>query len=75
MNRKKILHEIILDLWDLLKMAQKYECEKLTDSEWEVFFNKSIEFTKKYRDKGKEFEILFRDLFAAIQKYYQDKGK
>ena len=57
MNNKKILHGIILDLWDLIKTANKYECEKLTDSEWEEFICKANQYTTKYRQTGKELEI------------------
>lgn len=73
-SKKKILHEIILDLWDLLKIAQEHECEKLTDSEWKLFVNKANECTKKYREYGSRFEMLFRDLFTVIQKHYEDNG-
>ena len=73
-NKKKILYEIILDLWDLLKIAQEHECEKLADLEWELFVNKANECTKKYREYGSSFEILFRDLFAVIQKHYEGNG-
>lgn len=75
MNRKKILYGIILDIWELLKIAQKHECEKLTDSEWELFDAKSRECRSKYMDMGKEYDMLFRSLFAVIENYYEKNGE
>ena len=42
----------------------------LTDGQWESLVADGEVQVKKYRGLGKQYEMLYRDMFDAVQKYY-----
>lgn len=61
-------------IWELIyrcvALARKYEFRKLTDAEWEQFKARGEELLVKYRKHGSDVEMLYRDIFRAVQAYY-----
>lgn len=72
MEEKKIIYQIILDIWELTK---KYVFQPLDDDGWEQFCNEAGVVSNKYRDCGKHIGILFSDIFTAVTKYKAAKDK
>ena len=72
MEEKKVVYEIILSIWNLFK---KCGFQNLTDEQWEIL----IEEVNKERNKlikvGNEYDLLYRDLFTAVQNFYERKKK
>ena len=71
MEEKKIVYQIIIDIWNL---AKEFDFKKLTDAEWEEFTSKAQELRDKYKNHGESIDLLFRDMFSALQDYYQRKN-
>lgn len=67
----KIMWELFTDVWHL---AREYEFRKLTDAEWEQFKACGEELLEKYRKHGADVEMLYRDLFRAVQAYYERRN-
>lgn len=70
MDEKKIIYEIILSIWNLFK---KYGFEKLTDEQWESLVGKATAERDKFNKHGSNIDLLFRDMFGALQSYYERK--
>lgn len=70
MDEKKIIYEIILSIWNLFK---KYGFEKLTDEQWESLVGKATAERDKFKKYGSNIDLLFRDMFSALQSYYERK--
>ena len=68
MGEKKIVYEMIIDIWNL---AKKFEFEKLTDEQWEEFVDCGNAFRTKFMKHGKNIDLLCRGLFLALQNYYE----
>ena len=68
MGEKKIVYEMIIDIWNL---AKKFDFQKLTDDEWERFVNAGMELREKFAKEGKNIDLLCRGLFLALQNYYE----
>lgn len=66
----KMMWELFTDVWHL---ARRYEFRKITDAEWEQFKARGEELLEKYRKYGTDVEMLYRDLFQAVQAYYERK--
>ncbi len=72
MEELKIIYGIISSIW---KLCKKYGYKQLTDHEWESFVQDGISLQRKFREKGEEFDRLYRDLFAGLQAMYIRKGE
>lgn len=70
MEEKKIIYEIILSIWNL---AKEYNFRKLTDEECGEMTEKALLEEKRFKQHGKEFDLLFRAMYGAIEKYYEGK--
>lgn len=65
---KKTVYEIIVDIW---RLAARYQFKKLNDTQWENFLSDGNNLLEKYRQYGRQEELLYRDLFSAVQAFYQ----
>ena len=72
MEEKKIVYQIIIDIWNL---AKEFDFKKLSDAEWEKFTSKAQELRNKFKNNGESIDLLFRDMFSALQSYYEMKNK
>lgn len=72
MEEKKIIYQIILDIWELTK---KYVFKPLDDDGWEQFCNEAGVVSNNYRKCSKDVGMLFSDIFTAITKYKAAKDK
>lgn len=68
----KVIWELFTDVWYL---ARRYEFRKLTDAEWEEFYSCGENLLAKYRGQGQDIEMLYRDIFRAVQAFYERRGK
>lgn len=58
------------DVWRLMK---KYGA-RLDEERWERFLADGEALLGRYRAQGRDAELLFRDLFGAVQKFYERKN-
>lgn len=72
MEEKKIVYSIILSVWNL---AKEYGFEKLTDEQWESLIDKAMKQRKKLKQHGETMDLLFRDMYRALENYYERKEK
>lgn len=72
MEKKKIVYEIILSIWNL---AKEHGFEQLTDEQWEHFCNEANELRNNFLQYGEDADLLFRDMYKAIQNYYERKDE
>ncbi len=70
MDEKRQVYGAITDIWHLWK---KYGGGRLEDRQWESFLLDGQQMRKKHEAAGKEADMLFRDLFMALQEYYRRK--
>ena len=59
-------YKVFVDVW---RLACKYRFLKLTDNQWECFISDSGKLLDRYR--GTAVEQLFRELFMAVQAFYE----
>lgn len=71
MEELKIIYGLITSVWKLIK---KHGCNKLTDEQWETFVKDGMASRQAYLEKGEEYDLLYRDLFSAVQNYYIRKN-
>ena len=71
MEDKKIVYDIILSVWNL---AKEFDFKKLSDVEWDDFTSKAHELRNKFKQHGESIDLLFRDMFSALQSYYERKN-
>lgn len=72
MDEKKIIYEIIISIWNLVK---EYFLHKLSEEEAEAVYEKSVAEAKRFKEYGDSYNLLFRDLWLAFTKYYERKNK
>lgn len=70
MEEKKIIYEIILSVWNL---AKENGFDRLTDEQWESLIDKAMQEKKKFAQCGKSIDLLFRDMYRALENYYERK--
>lgn len=70
MDEKKIVYDIILSIWNL---AKEHGFEKLTDSQWETLVEKASVERQRFCQHGENIDHLFREMFGALQNYYERK--
>ena len=71
MEEKKIVYDVILSIWNL---AKEHGFEHLTDEQWESLIEKSMQERERFRQNGESIDLLFRDMFSALQSYYERKN-
>ena len=70
MDEKKIVYEIILSIWNL---AKEHGFDKLTDEQWESLVEKAMSEREKFNQYGENIDLLFRQMYMALQNYYESK--
>lgn len=72
MDEKKIIYEIIKDIWDLTK---SYILDEMSDEDWEVLIDQASIKYEKYQKEDEKIQMLYREMFMAIQNYGERKCK
>ena len=71
MEEKNLVYEVILTIWN---MAKKYGFEKLTNEQWETLIQEAMQNQRKYAQIDSNIERLFRDMYGALEAYYERKN-
>lgn len=71
-EEKKIVYQIILDIWDLTK---KYVFRPLDDNEWNRFIYEANKLSNKYKKNDEKTKRLFSDIYFAIERYKVARDK
>ena len=72
MEEKKILYEMILELWTLIK---KYCFGVLDDDGWQAMTDEANALSNKYRGQNENIKRLFCDLYFAFERYKAARDK
>lgn len=70
MDGPRQVYEAISDIWRLWK---KYGSGRLNDRQWESLISEGQQLHKKHEAVDQEVDLFFRDMFMALQKYYEWK--
>ena len=70
MEEKKIVYDVILSIWNL---AKEHGFDRLTDEQWESLIEKSMREQRKYSQVNTNIDKLFRDMYRALEEYYERK--
>lgn len=70
MDELKTVYALITDIWT---MFRRYHGKLNSDEAWEQFIAEGQELCKKQKDR--RMEILGRNLFYAIEKYFEEDPK
>lgn len=71
MDIKLIVYQTILDIWNLFK---KYGFNNLSEEQWECLISDGTFLLEKYKKQNKDIEILYRNLFTVVQRFYEKKS-
>lgn len=71
MEEKKIVYDVILSIWNLIK---EHGFKQLSDEEWEHINQAANIERNKYKEYGTNIDLLFRELYFAVQNYYERKA-
>lgn len=63
---RELIYKVFVDVY---RLACKYRFSKLDDKQWECFIADSGRLLSRYR--GTDAEWLFRELFMAVQTFYE----
>lgn len=72
MQEKKIVYEIIISIWDIVKT---YFFKPLSESEIDEMDSKAKSEANRFKEYGDTYNLLFRDLWSAFTKYYERNNK
>lgn len=72
MDEKKIIYEIIISIWGIVK---EYFFHQLSDDDTEKMFSQVKEEAERFKKYGETYNLLFRDIWLAFIKYYERKNK
>lgn len=72
MDEKKIVYEIIISIWNLVK---EYFFHKLSDSETEDMCKKASAESERFKEYGDAYNLLFRGIWIAFVQYFERKCK
>ena len=67
MDDRTVIYNLQRDMW---RLTEKSGYEKLTDEQWERCVGDGYTLQTKYRKVSRNAELLMRDMFQAVQKYY-----
>lgn len=70
MDEKKIVYDVVLSVWNL---AKEHGFEKLTDKQWESLVEKAMKDRERFNQYGENIDLLFRQMYMALQNYYERK--
>lgn len=70
MDEKKIIYEIIKDIWELMK---NNVFEEITEEKWDVLIEQAQEKSNKYKECDEPTKKFFTESFLAIQNYGERK--
>lgn len=70
MDEKKIVYDIVLSIWNL---AKEHGFETLTDEQWQSLIEKAMQEQRKYAQVSPSIDRLFRDMYRALENYYERK--
>ena len=68
MEEKKIVYDIILSSWNIVKT---YFFHQMSDDEIENMFSKAKEEEKRFLQYGETYNLLFRGIWSAFIQYYE----
>lgn len=71
MEEKNLVYEVVLTIWNL---AKKYGFGKLHNEEWESLIQEAMQNQRKYAQIDSSIERLFRDMYGALEAYYERKN-
>lgn len=63
---KEQAYMVFVDIW---RLAYRYQFQKMTDDQWAEFIKMGKEGMGRYR--GTSVEHLYRNLFMAVQSFYE----
>lgn len=72
MDEKKIIYEIIISIWDMVKT---YFFKPLSDDDTEKMFSQVKEEAERFKKYGETYNLLFRGIWSAFVQYYERKNK
>ena len=70
MDEKKIVYDVVLSIWSL---AKEHGFDKLSDSQWQSLIEKATQEQRKFAQCGDNVDLLFRDMYRALESYYERK--
>lgn len=75
MEEKKIVYNIILQIWNVYKDLFSDKDRKLTDDEWDNFVETVENQAKQYIPEGEEYNKLYRDMAIALTNFMSRREK
>ena len=70
MDEKKIIYEIIISIWGIVK---EYFFHQLSDDDTEKMFSQVKEEAERFKQYGETYNLLFRGIWSAFVQYYERK--
>lgn len=75
MEEKKIVYNIILQIWNVYKDLFSDKDRKMTDDEWDIFVQTVENQAKQYIPEGEAYNKLYRDMAIALTKFMNRREK
>lgn len=72
MDEKKIIYEIIISIWDIVKT---YFFKPLSESEIDEMDSKAKSEANRFKEYGDTYNLLFRGIWIAFVQYYERQIK
>lgn len=70
MDELRAIHALIVDMWSMIR---RFYGKLNSDEAWEQFITEGQELCKK--QKNKKLELFGRNLFYAIEKYFEGNSR
>ena len=70
MEEKKIIYDIILSVWNIVKT---YFFHQLSDDDTEKMFSQVKEEAERFKQHGETYNLLFCGIWSAFVQYYERK--
>ena len=70
MEEKKIIYDIILSVWNIVKT---YFFHQLSDDDTENMCRKASAEAERFKQYGETYNLLFRGIWSAFVQYYERK--
>ena len=71
MEEKKIVYEIIISIWNIVK---EYFFQKKSDEEIGIMLDKVEAEEKRFLQYGENYNLLFREIWSAFRRFYERKN-
>ena len=72
MNEKKIIYEIIISIWAIVK---EYFFHQMSYDDTEKMFSQVKEEAERFKQYGETYNLLFRGIWSAFIRYYYERKK